>query len=78
MKRLEFCFNLKKKQTKKKNKENIALLENKKFGRGCFMPSEHILYLNFFPPPNHDGCDGHCCVYELTCVSNIIYCVILS
>ena len=70
MKRLEFCFNLKKKQ-KKENKENIAFLENKKFGRGCFMPSEHILYLNFFPPPNHDGCDGHCCVYELTCFKYI-------
>ena len=25
-----------------------------------------------------EECDGNYCVYELTCVSNMIYCVILS
>ena len=44
MKRLCFCFNF----WKKNYKENIALLENKKFGKGCFNLSEHILYLKFF------------------------------
>ena len=48
MKRLYFCFNF-----WKKSKENIAVLENKKFGKGCLKSSEHILYLIFFPPPNH-------------------------
>ena len=37
----------------KKKKENIGLLENKKFGKDCFKPSEHILYLKFLPLPNH-------------------------
>ena len=27
-----------------KNEENIALVENKKFKKVCFKPSEHILY----------------------------------
>ena len=31
-----------------KNKENIALLEDRKLGKGCFKPSEYILYLIFF------------------------------
>ena len=50
MKRLYFCFNF-----WKKNKENVALLENKKLGKGCFKPFEHILYLKFFSSPNHGG-----------------------
>ena len=50
MKRLYFYFNF-----WNKNKENIALLENKKFGKGCFKPSEHILYLNFFRRPTVVG-----------------------
>ena len=33
---------------KKKNKENIALLKNKKFEKACFEPFEHISYLIFF------------------------------
>ena len=48
MKRLYFCLNI-----WKKDKEDIALLENKKVGKGCFKPSEHILCLNIFPPPSH-------------------------
>ena len=43
MKRLYFCFNF-----CGKKKENIALLENKKFREGCFKPSAHSL-LNFQP-----------------------------
>ena len=31
----------------------MAVLENKKFGKGCFKPYEHILYLIFFLLPNH-------------------------
>ena len=31
-----------------KNRENIALLEDRKLGKGCFKPSEYILYLIFF------------------------------
>ena len=50
MKRLYFCFNF-----WKKKKENIALGKNKKIAKGCFKPSEYILYLTFFPPPNHGG-----------------------
>ena len=46
-KRLYFCFNL-----WIKSKKKLALLENKKFGKGCFNPSEHTLYLKIFPPPN--------------------------
>ena len=33
---------------KKKNKENIALCESKKFGKGCFKPSGHS-HSNFCP-----------------------------
>ena len=33
----------------------VAALENKTFGKGCFKPSEHILYLIFFLLPNHGG-----------------------
>ena len=29
--------------------------DNKKSGKGCFKPSEHILYLKLFPPPIHCG-----------------------
>ena len=43
-KRLYFCFNF----WKKKNKENIALCESKKFGKGCFKPSGHS-HSNFCP-----------------------------
>ena len=39
----------------KKIKENIALFENKNFGRGCFKPSEHSLYSTFFPLSNNRG-----------------------
>ena len=39
MKRLYSCFNFWKK--------NIVVFENKKFGKGCFKPSEHMLYLIF-------------------------------
>ena len=46
VKRLYSCFNIWKKQL------NIAVLENKKFGKGCFKPSEHISYLIFVPFPN--------------------------
>ena len=40
--KLHFCFNF----CKKRHTEIIALLENKKFGKGCFKSSEHIY---FFP-----------------------------
>ena len=50
MKRLYFYFNFWKK------KQNIAVLENKKFGKGCFKPPEDMLYLKFFLLPNHSGC----------------------
>ena len=50
MNRQYFCFNF-----WKISIENIAFLENKKFKKGRFEPSELILYLTFFPPPNHDG-----------------------
>ena len=43
MKRLYFRFNF-----WKKNKENIALLENKKFGKSYFKPSEQTCIF-FFP-----------------------------
>ena len=51
MKRLYFCFNF----CKKNKKQNIAVLENKRFGKGCFKPSEYMLYLNCFPLLNHGG-----------------------
>lgn len=31
-----------------KKQRKLALLENKKFDKGCYEPSEHILYLIFF------------------------------
>ena len=31
-----------------KKQRKLALLENKKFDKGCYEPSEHILYLKFF------------------------------
>ena len=34
--------------SEKKNKENIALCESKKFGKGCFKPSGHS-HSNFCP-----------------------------
>ena len=33
----------------------VAALENKTFGKGCFKPSEHILYLIFFCCPTMVG-----------------------
>ena len=48
MKRFYFCFNFWKK--------NIAALANKKFGKGSFKPSKHMLYLIFFSRPTMEGC----------------------
>ena len=42
--KIEFLFEF----LRTKSKENIPVLENKKFGKGCLKLSEHILYLKCF------------------------------
>ena len=42
--KIEFLFEF----LRTKSKENIPVLENKKFGKGCLKLSEHILYLKGF------------------------------
>ena len=60
-----------------KKQRKLALLENKKFDKGCYEPSEHILYSKFFSPLNYGG---NIIRHSLTnfCLSFLINQVVMS